>query len=245
MAAAIHAGHRIRSDVIGLLAVDEQTRLREEDPFTDRLTGIAPNRIVVSTSRFEVDLNRPPEKAVYLTPEDAWGIDVWRAPPPPEVVRQSLGLYERFYGDLTRLLEELLAEHARSVVLDLHSYCHRRGGPGSPVDDPAANPEVNLGTASVDREKWSSLVERLAADLRAFDFDGRGLDVRENVRFRGGHFSSWINRRYPGRVCAIAIELKKTFMDEWTGRLAGEEFALVLGALQSAVPGLLEELDGK
>jgi hypothetical protein len=46
-------------------------------------------------------------------------------------------------------------------------------------------------------------------------------------------------------VCAIAIELKKTFMDEWTGRLDGEEFALLRGALESAVPGLLEELDAR
>ena len=29
-------------------------------------------------SRFEVDLNRPREEAVYRVPEDCWGLDVWR-----------------------------------------------------------------------------------------------------------------------------------------------------------------------
>ena len=43
------------------------------------------------------------------------------------------------------------------------------------------------------------------------------MDVRENVRFRGGELSRWVNERYRDRGCALAIEFKKMFMDEWTG----------------------------
>jgi hypothetical protein len=242
VATAIHAGHEIRSDLVGLLKVDRATRLREEDPFTDRLTAVAPNRVVVHTSRFEFDLNRPPDSAVYLTAEEAWGIDLWASAPPLRVVSESLSRYERFYGEVDGLFRELLVEHPRVVVLDLHSYCHRRSGPDAPPDDPAANPEVNVGTGSVDGPGWSSLIERLCEDLRRFDFAGRQLDVRENVKFRGGHLSTWINTRYSGRACAVAIEFKKIFMDEWTGRLDPVTFELLHGALASAIPGLLEEL---
>ena len=36
------------------------------------------NRIIVNRSRFEVDINRPRDKAVYITPEDAWGLHIWK-----------------------------------------------------------------------------------------------------------------------------------------------------------------------
>jgi N-formylglutamate amidohydrolase len=245
VATAIHSGHRIRSDMADLLKVDEVTRFREEDPFTDRLTEITPTRVVVETSRFEFDLNRPPDSAVYLTADDAWGIDVWHSTPPLRIVSESLARYERFYGEMDDLLGGLLDEYGRVLVLDLHSYCHRRGGPDAPPDDPAANPDVNIGTGSVDRRHWSRLIGRLRADLREFDFNGRQLDVRENVRFRGGYLSRWVNGRFPGRACAVAIEFKKFFMDEWTGELDSDAFGLLHSALAAAIPGLIEELEAR
>jgi hypothetical protein len=35
-ATAIHAGHTVRRELLPLLALNESTRLREEDPYTDR-----------------------------------------------------------------------------------------------------------------------------------------------------------------------------------------------------------------
>jgi N-formylglutamate amidohydrolase len=74
VAAAIHAGHAVRNEVAGYFALDDDGRLREEDPFTDTWAEIAPSRVVALRSRFEVDFNRPREKAVYRRPEDAWGL---------------------------------------------------------------------------------------------------------------------------------------------------------------------------
>ena len=55
-------------------------------------------------------------------------------------------------------------------------------------------------------------------EMRGFDFNGRRLDVRENVAFQGkGEQTRFVHHRYPGRGCAIALEFKKFFMDEWTG----------------------------
>jgi hypothetical protein len=42
--------------------------------------------------------------------------------------------------------------------------------------------------------------------------------VRENVRFKGGYLPRWVHANYPRVGCALALEFKKFYMDEWTGR---------------------------
>jgi len=81
-------------------------------------------------------------------------------------------------------------------------------------------------------------VDVFSSTLAEYPFDGGHLDVRENVRFRGGYMSRFINERYAGRGCALAIEVKKIYMDEWTGQ--GDESVIVgvgeaLAAATSAV----------
>src|SRR5688500_10946958 len=70
-ATSIHAGHTIRDSLLPHLELSDQERLREEDPFTELWTTVCPNRVVARRSRFEVDLNRPPEAALYKKPVDA------------------------------------------------------------------------------------------------------------------------------------------------------------------------------
>ncbi|MEN8169675.1 MAG: N-formylglutamate amidohydrolase [Pseudomonadota bacterium] len=87
-ATAIHAGHTLRGELLPFLALDEPTRLREEDPFTDRWEKVVPGWIVANRSRFEVDLNRERNQAVYSAPEMAWGLHLWKAPLSDEMVEQ-------------------------------------------------------------------------------------------------------------------------------------------------------------
>jgi hypothetical protein len=159
------------------------------------------------------------------------------------VRERSLRLYDRFYDDLAGMLTRAGAGGRPFVVLDLHSYNHRRGGPGAPPADPAGNPEINIGTGSLDRERWGGLVDRFAADLGTVDVAGRPLDVRENVRFRGGHLSRWVHAAFPGQGCCLAVEVKKFFMDEHTGTIDEGVWAGVHAALAATVPGVLDELD--
>lgn len=243
VACAIHNGHGMRAEVGELVKLSSDERLYEEDPFTGRWTTIAATRVVGLRSRFEVDLNRPRESAVYIRPGDCWGLDVWQSPPPPDLVARSLAEYDAFYAHLRFLLERLVTMHGRVVVFDLHTYNHCRRGPGSPPDDPEMNPEINLGTGSLDRTRWEPIVERALGELYEFDFLGRQLDVRENVRFTGGELSKWCHREFPESVCALAIEVKKFFMDEWTGTLDDGKFEAVHGALAAAAEGVAEELD--
>lgn len=243
LAVAVHHGHAVRSDAAEFLALTPRERLREEDPYTGRWTAIAPSRIVVQRSRFEVDLNRPREKAVYLDPVDSWGLAVWKEPLPPAVLSRSLANYDRFYRTLDRAIRGLVRRHGRVVVLDLHSYNYRRAGPDRPPEDPAANPDINIGTGTMDRPRWARIVDRALADLGRVDVLGRKLDVRENVRFFGGHVPRWVHETFPDVACALAIEVKKFFMDEWTGELDEPQFAAVGRALAAMVPGLIEELN--
>jgi len=242
VACAIHDGHRVRPEVATCLRLNETERCYEEDPYTGAWTKIAPTRIVARCSRFEVDLNRPREKAVYITPIDAWGLDIWSCEPTPEIVERSLEAYDDFYAHLRFLLERLVARHGRVVVFDLHSYNHMRDGVGSTFADPAQNPEINLGTGSMNRLRWGQIVDRWLADIRDCDYFGRRLDVRENVKFFGGHLPGWIHANFPETVCALAIEVKKFFMDEWTGQLDARQHEALGRILARAAEGVAEEL---
>jgi N-formylglutamate deformylase len=71
---------------------------------------------------------------------------------------------------------------------------------------------------------------------------GRPLDVRENVRFEGGYLTQWVHERYEGVGCALAVELKKVFMDEWTGVPDEQHLDELTTAFADCVPLLLGQL---
>ena len=243
VALAIHDGHEVRPEVLRLMALSEAGRLREEDPFTASWARVAPTRVVARRSRFEVDLNRPRETAVYLSPEDAWGLEVWRQQPSPELVASSLADYDAFYAALEVLYQDLLAVHDSVLVLDLHSYNHRRDGPEAAPADPEGNPQVNVGTGTMlDRSRWAAVIDGFIAELGAYAYPSGRLDVRENVRFRGGNCARWTHNRFPERVCVLSIEVKKFFMDEWTGQADPVLLAALGDGLRAAAPVALAEL---
>jgi N-formylglutamate amidohydrolase len=242
IATAIHDGHNVREEVLSLMNLTEEDRLREEDPFTAVWTSVADTRIIGTQSRFEFDLNRPRDKAVYISPEDAWGLKVWKSDLPQDVINTSLHLYDMFYADVYDILKRFETKTGKFVILDLHSYCFRRDGADKPGADPEKNPEVNIGTGTMNRKNWEKLIERFIADLRNFDYSGRQLDVRENIKFRGGNFGRWIHENFPNSVCCLSIELKKFFMDEWTGIPYDSHLTKIGEALKSTIPGIIDEL---
>lgn len=240
IATAIHDGHHVREDILRNFAIDDAGRLREEDPFTGGWAGVAPTRLIGLRSRFEVDLNRPREKAVYRVPEDAWGLNVWSEGLPEEAVEESLAKYDEFYRNLHQLFSAKTLECGRFVVLDIHTYNHRRGGPDGKPAAPEANPQVNIGTGTMDRKRWGPVVDRFLTDLRSFEFPGGPLDVRENVKFFGGNLGRWAHETFPQSACVISVEFKKFFMDEWTG----EPNPPLVDAIGSALAWTVDGLKG-
>ena len=237
IAAAIHNGHDLRPDLAALTTIDDATRLREEDPHTGGIAARFTNSVVVHRSRFEVDLNRDRHEAVYTSPEETWGLEVWRRNLTEDEVSASLAIHDRFYGDLARVLDRQVADKGGFVLYDIHSYNHRRLGPDAPPDSDEESPVVNLGTGSLP-VKWKPVADAFMESLRSETFDDAHLDVRENVRFEGRHLARWVHENYGDVGCALAIELKKVFMDEWTGELDLERISQLGDALIASRPAV-------
>ena len=218
MATAIHDGHELRPEVAQVMRLSGEERLREEDPFTGQAILDVPTHIIAHRSRFEFDLNRGADEAIYLTHEQSWGLDVWNEPLEPGLVQRSLAIHRAYYAMLGQLLQAVADHHQRFVLIDVHSYNHRRDGPDGKATPQEKAPDINIGTFSMPREEWAFLLDPLMEAMRAFDFNGRRLDVRENIAFQGkGAQTRFVHEGFPGRGCAIALEFKKFFMDEWTG----------------------------
>lgn len=218
VATAIHDGHELRPEVAEAIRLSDDERLREEDPFTGQAILDVPTHIIAHRSRFEFDLNRATDDAIYLTSEQSWGLEVWREPPPAGLVERSLAIHAAYYAMLGQILQAIVGQHGRFVLVDVHSYNHRRDGPGGKPAPQEEAPDINIGTHSMPREQWAFLLDPLMEEMRGFDFNGRRLDVRENIAFQGkGEQTRFVHDRFPGRGCAIALEFKKFFMDEWTG----------------------------
>ena len=116
-------------------------------------------------------------------------------------------------------LEELILAHGRVLLLDVHSYNHRRDGAGSEVMPQADNPDIDLGLTTADRGRFGGVIDAFAERLAAGRLGEGTPDVRVNVRFPdGGNWPEWVFAEYGAEVCAITLEYKKTFMDEWSGQ---------------------------
>jgi N-formylglutamate deformylase len=242
MATAVHAGHEVRHELLPLMALDDTDRVREEDPYTDYWVKVVPTWLVPRRSRFEVDLNRPRASSVYMHPEMSWDLNVFVREPSSKELETSYAEYDAFYAELDAILSELKAHYDRFVVFDLHAYNFRRGGPRAEPSDSTLNPEVNVGTGTLNRRLFGPLVERFMDDLHAFDFLGRHLDVRENIKFKGRELARRVHARYGDSAAVLSLEFRKFFMDEWTGIGDVEQIEAIRQALAATLPGVLEEL---
>lgn len=241
VATAIHDGHDTRAEVCSLFHLNEDERLREEDPYTANWVKFSDNRIMVNHSRFETDVNRPRDKAVYRVPGDCWGLKVWKDDLSEEIYKGSLSVYDNFYQMAKEYFDSLFLRHEQIIVYDIHSYNHQRKAENT-FDDPQENPEVNIGTKNLDHDIWRPAIDAMINNFRSFDYNGRHLDVRENIKFKGGHFGQWLYEQYGKKICPISIEFKKFFMNEWTGQPFEEDIELIHELLKQSKESVLHTL---
>ncbi len=233
LATAIHAGHEMPFELQAICGIDDAQRLQEEDPYTDEFASLFPNSIAVHSSRFTVDLNRNRAKAVYLHPDDCWGLPVRSAEVPPELISRLYREYDQWYRHLDFLLQRLWQNNSFLIVLDLHSYNHRRGGPNAMPDPQEGNPDIIIGRSNLIPKHHPAAAE-LCRLINGESFMGKPLDCRMDIKFTGGYLSRALNAKYPDRLLCLAIEFKKMFMDEWTGKLdrvALDELKALFGKL--------------
>lgn len=215
LAFALHDGHWVDEQLREHLLLDEQGRAREEDPYTGYMIADLPvTTVVVHTSRFQLDLNRVREKSVYTKPEDAWGLNVWNGLPDTTIEQLHIR-YDAFYADIRSLIEETIETHGGFLILDVHSYNHRREHPLK-VANSQTHPEINLGTA-YNKRKWEALCHSYNEFLSDSTILNQQPDVRQNIIFKGGAFAQWVVENFGDYGAVFSIEFKKTFMDEWTG----------------------------
>jgi N-formylglutamate amidohydrolase len=218
LALAIHNGHEMHPELLANCGISEADRLREEDPFTDVFTNAFANKIIVYTSRFTVDLNRNPDKAVYQTPEDCWGLPARINPISEELLAELKQSYNEWYSLLTYTVKRLLKKHPFLLILDLHSFNHRRKGADAEPDPQLENPDIILGRNNMPLSYYP-FVECLRSQLDKKEIDSHTLDCRIDVKFTGGYVSRWLHHSFPNQVLCPAVEFKKIFMDEWSGLL--------------------------
>lgn len=241
LALAIHNGHVLPEYLQPYSGISEDARYREEDPHTGSFSRLFPNRMIVETSRFAVDLNRAPQRAVYQKPEDAWGLQV-RSKPLSESILQTLQQdYTEWYAVLKYEIDRMLAFHPFLVIFDLHSFNHRRGGPDAEPDAQADNPDIILGRNNMPEEYYPH-IEDLRFKLDGQNLWGNSLDVRCDIKFPGGHLSRWLHSTYPGQLLCLAVEFKKIFMDEYSGKLNPVSIQLLRNTFKKAAEDWIQEL---
>ena len=115
---AVHDGHQFRRSLWEICTHSQYDRWYEEDPCTREM--IASHPIVVSgcDSRFEYDLNRPPEDAIF---EDAWGKPLWKRKLPESERKKSVDKHHAFYRVVHVLIEKIENKYGRAQVIDMQS----------------------------------------------------------------------------------------------------------------------------
>lgn len=214
---SMHTGHRVRKEILSILAVSEKDRYREEDPYTDRFIANFPIRIHALDSRYEYELNRNPYRALYDFDKPQWGMKVWKRKVREDEYHRSLVKHREFHALLEMVGRFLLEQHRHALLFDMHSYCYQREKIQSWQEDD--RPEINIGTGAVNREIFGPAIICFKNHLRRTRIHGQPLRISENEIFFGGYLSRHLSRIYHERLLVLAIEYKKIFMDEWTGEL--------------------------
>ena len=218
MAAAIHAGGKVREALLPLMKINSADRFFEEDPATDTMIQGAASAVWGLDSRSEYDLNRPSADALPLTPEQFWGTQVYIEQPSETMNRESLAKYHQFYEFMGSWVTSTLAKFAVCLVYDVHAYNITRQ-----VQKGISSPPVfNLGTSSIDRRRWEAAVDDWLVRLKQIEIPGVQTTVAENCVFQGkGELCRRLTQWDP-RILVLPTEISKVYMDETKGTVHAE-----------------------
>lgn len=202
--AAVHDGHHFRKELWDNCLHSAYERWYEDDPATKAMIDSQPIVIAGCDSRFEYDLNRAPEVAIY---EDAWGKELWKKPLTEEAKLKSLAKHNSFYTVVRALLLKLESLHDQCIVYDLHSYNWKRW--------PRIVPTWNLGTQNIDTEKYGPYIESWRKSLSEIRLPhGISSKAAVNDTFYGnGYFLIFISTHFKNTL-VLATEIAKIYCDE-------------------------------
>ncbi len=202
---AVHDGHQFRKELWSNCLHTEYDRWYEEDPETKQMILSHPIVIAGCDSRFEYDLNRIPEEAVF---ETAWGKQLWRKPLESSLKQTSLEKHANFYKVVQALIAKIEEKFGICVVYDMHSYNWQRWDREVPT--------WNLGTSNIDNDRFGKTVEVWRQSLSEMKLpNGIHSTSKINDTFQGnGYFLKYITKNFKNTL-VLATEIAKVYCDEY------------------------------
>lgn len=203
--AAIHDGHQFRKELWDNCLHTEYDRWYEEDPETKNMVISHPILLAGCDSRFEYDLNRPPEEAVF---ETAWGKQLWKTSLPDDHKERSLQKHISFYRVVQALIAKIENKFGSAIVYDMHSYNWRRWDREVPT--------WNLGTTNIDNDRFGEDIEAWRQSLSEMRLpNGIKSNASINNTFYGnGYFLKYITKTF-NNTLVLATEIAKEYCHEY------------------------------
>ncbi|MBE15270.1 MAG: N-formylglutamate amidohydrolase [Dokdonia sp.] len=228
---AVHDGHQFRQDLWEKCLHTTQERWYEEDPCTKQMVQSMPIVIAGCDSRFEYDLNRAPEVAIY---QDAWGKQLWKEPLTASQKEESLVKHTNFYKVVDALVSKIESLFGAAIVYDMHSYNWKRWDRAVPV--------VNLGTHNIDNSRYSAFAKAWCEVLGSIDLPyGIETTTAINDTFQGnGYFLKYITQNFSNTL-VLATEFSKIYCDEYSGVIFPEIVAAIEAQLKVKMPAHAKE----
>ncbi len=221
---ACHDGNNIRADIKDKLALDNYEIWYEEDPFTGDFIKSLPISITVHDSRFEYDLNRHPDWAIY---EEAWGKKIWAKKLTVKERQISLKKHADYYKVLMGLIGKLESVFNGCLVYDLHAYNYKRWNRNTPL--------FNIGSERIDRKRFAKIVEHWKNELSLISVPGITNITAENDVFHGrGYNLEFLTKTFRNTL-VLATEVKKVYCNELTGEYYPEIIKLIQTQLKKSI----------
>lgn len=229
--AAVHDGHQFRKSLWPNCLHTDYERWYEEDPCTKEMVGSHPIVIAGRDSRFEYDLNRDPDNAIY---EDAWGKKLWEEPLSENEQKQSLEKHTTFYKVVHALVQQVEQKYGRAIVFDMHSYNWQRWDREVPT--------WNLGTSNIDNERFFTLASSWSQKLGEMTLPNNIPSTSKiNDTFQGnGYFLKYITENFKNTL-VLATEIAKIYCDETNGIHFPEVVSSVEQQLKELIPLHVDE----
>ena len=201
---AVHDGSQFRASLWDNCTHSTYERWYEEDPETKNMVITHPILIAGRDSRFEYDLNRIPEEAVF---ETAWGKQLWKEPLGEVEKAKSLAKHTAFFEVTHALIKKIESKFGCCIVYDMHSYNWQRWDREVPT--------WNLGTTNIDNKRFGEEIESWRQSLSEIKFPNgiKSTAAINNTFFGNGYFLKYITKTFKNTL-VLATEIAKVYCDE-------------------------------
>lgn len=224
---AIHDGAQFRKELWDYCLHTQYERWYEEDPETKKMVNSQPILMAGRDSRFEYDLNRSTEEAVF---ETAWGKQLWKEPLSEKEKAKSLAKHTAFFKVTHALIDKIESKFGCCIVYDMHSYNWQRWDREVPT--------WNLGTTNIDNERFGKEIESWRQSLSEIKFPNgiKSTAAINNTFFGNGYFLKYITKSFKNTL-VLATEIAKVYCDELNQVI----FPEVVQAVEEQLKGRMRE----